>query len=84
MTAMGRCYVSIPYGWLEAESPADAVRRVIADDPRTDHEGVTFLVREEGTDRLLVVVIGTTTKPLRTPVWFSHTATESSESAARS
>jgi hypothetical protein len=55
---MPRLYVSIPYGWLEAESPADAVRRVIADDPRTDHEGVTFLVREEGTDRLLVIVVG--------------------------
>ncbi len=50
--------MSIPYGWLEAESPADAVRRIIADDPRTDHEGVTFLVREERTDRLLVVVVG--------------------------
>ncbi len=55
---MPRFYVSIPYGWLEAESPADAVRRVIADDPRTDHEGVTFLVREEGTDHLLLNVIG--------------------------
>ena len=63
MTPMPRFHVSIHYGWLEAESPADAVRRVISDDPRTDHEGVTFLVREEGTDRLLVVVIGTTTKP---------------------
>jgi hypothetical protein len=63
---MPRSYVSIPYGWLEAESPADAVRRVIADDPRTDHEGVTFLVREEGTDRLLVIVVGDDDEP--TPV----------------
>lgn len=55
---MPRFYVSIPYGWLEAESPADAVCRVIADDPRTDHEGVTFLVREEGANRLLVIVAG--------------------------
>ena len=66
MTPMPRFYVSIPCGWLEAESPADAVRRVIADDPRTDHEGVTFLVREEGTDRLLVVVVGDDDEP--TPV----------------
>ncbi|MBE0609466.1 MAG: hypothetical protein IH609_08805 [Dehalococcoidia bacterium] len=56
---MPRFYVSIPCGWLEAESPADAVRR-------TDHEGVTFLVREEGTDRLLVVVVGDDDEP--TPV----------------
>lgn len=42
------------------------MRRVIADDPRTDHEGVTFLVPEEGTDRLLVVVIGDDDEP--TPV----------------
>lgn len=63
---MPRFYVSIPYGWLEAENPADAVRRVIADDPRTDHEGVTFLVREEGTDRLFVVVVGDDDEP--TPV----------------
>jgi hypothetical protein len=61
-----RFYVSVQYGWLGAESPADAVRRVIADDPRIDHEGVTFLVREEGTDRLLVVVIGDDDEP--TPV----------------
>jgi hypothetical protein len=45
---MPRVYVSSPYGWLEAESPADAVCRVIADDPPPDHEAVTFLVREEG------------------------------------
>jgi hypothetical protein len=63
MTGMGRYYVSIPYGWLEANSPRAAVERVIADDPRTDHEGVTFLVREEGTDRLLVVVIGDDDEP---------------------
>ena len=66
MTPMPRFHVSIHYGWLEAESPADAVRRVISDDPRTDHEGVTFLVREEGTDRLLVIIIGDDDEP--TPV----------------
>ncbi len=51
-------------GW-RLESLADAVL-VIADDPQTDHEGVTFLVREEGTDRLLVVVVGDDDEP--TPV----------------
>ncbi|MGE3073944.1 MAG: hypothetical protein AB7N24_11850 [Dehalococcoidia bacterium] len=59
-------YVSIPYGWLEAESPPDAVRRVIADDPRRNHEGVTFLVREDGTNRLVLVVVGDEDEP--TPV----------------
>lgn len=63
---MPRFYVSIPHGWLEAKSPADAVRRVIADDPRTDYEGVTFRVREEGTDRLLMIVVGDDDEP--TPV----------------
>lgn len=66
MTPLPRFYVSVPYGWLEAESPADAVRRVIADDPRTNHEGVTFLVREEGTDRLVLMVDGDDDGP--TPV----------------
>ena len=63
---MPRFYVSIPYGWLEAESPADAVRRVISDDPRTDHEGVTFLVREERSNRLVRIVVGDDAEP--TPV----------------
>ncbi|NJD65707.1 MAG: hypothetical protein FIB00_10765 [Chloroflexi bacterium] len=63
---MPRFYVSIPYGWLEAESPTHAVRRVIADDPRTDHEGVTFLVREEGANRLVLIVVGDKDEP--TPV----------------
>lgn len=63
---MPRFYVSIPYGWLDAESPADAVSRVIADDPRTDHEGVTFLVRAEGTNHLVLVVVGGDDDP--TPV----------------
>ena len=63
---MRRFYVSIPYGWLEAESPADAVRRVISDDPRTDHEGVTFLVREERSNRLVLIVVGDDDEP--TPV----------------
>ncbi len=58
MTPMPRFYVSIPCGWLEAASPQEAVDRLLADDPRNDHEGVTFLVREEGTDHLLVVVVG--------------------------
>ena len=63
---MPRYYVSIPYGWVDAESPKGAVARVIANDPRTDHEGVTFLVREEGTDRLLLLVVGDDDDP--TPV----------------
>ncbi|NJD66851.1 MAG: hypothetical protein FIB00_16705 [Chloroflexi bacterium] len=63
---MPRYYLSIPYGWLEADSPSAAVRRVIADDPVTHHEGVTFLVREEATDRLVLVVIGDDDEP--TPV----------------
>ena len=54
---MPRFYVSVPYGWLEAASPAHAVRRVTADDPRTNHEGVTFLVREELTGRLVLIVV---------------------------
>jgi len=63
---MPRFCVSIPYGWLEVESPAHAVRRFIADDPRTNHEGVTFLVREECTDRLVLIVVGDDDGP--TPV----------------
>lgn len=63
---MARYYVTIPYGWIEAESPSAAVRRVVADDPLTHHEGVTFLVREEGTDRLVVIVVGDDDEP--TPV----------------
>ena len=63
---MPRFYVSVPYGWLEAASPAHAVRRVTADDPRTNHEGVTFLVRAEGTDRLVLIVVGDDDGP--TPV----------------
>jgi hypothetical protein len=55
---MPRYYVSIPFGWLEAESPRAAVQRVIADDPHTHHEGVTFLVREDGTDHLVLFVVG--------------------------
>ncbi len=42
---MPRYYVSIPYGWLQAERPKAAVEGLIADDPTTNHEGVTFLVR---------------------------------------
>jgi len=57
MTPMPRFYVSIPFGWLEAESPEAAVGRVMADDPRNDHEGVTFLVREELTGRLVLIVV---------------------------
>jgi len=60
---MPRYYVSVPYGWLDAESPKNAVARVIADDPCTDHEGVTFLVREEGTDRLFLLVVGDDDEP---------------------
>jgi len=60
---MPRYYVSIPYGRLEAESPKAAVERLIADDPRTDHEGVTFLVREEGSDHLVLIVVGDDDEP---------------------
>lgn len=60
---MSRYYVSIPYGWLEAESPKAAVERVILDDPRTDHEGATFLVREEGVDHLVLIVVGDDDEP---------------------
>ena len=63
---MPRYYVSIPFGWLEAKSPRAAVQRVIGDDPRTHHEGVTFLVREEGSDQLLLIVVGDDDEP--TPV----------------
>ena len=63
---MPRYYVSIPFGWLEAESPRAAVQRVIADDPRTHHEGVTFLVREAGTHQLVLIVVGDDDQP--TPV----------------
>ena len=60
---MPRYYVAIPFGWLEAESPRAAVQRVIADDPRTHHEGVTFLVREELTGRLVLIVVGEDDEP---------------------
>lgn len=63
---MPRYYVSIPFGWLDAESPKAAVDIVIADDPRTDHEGVTFLGREEGSDHLFLLVSGDDDEP--TPV----------------
>ncbi|MBE7520645.1 MAG: hypothetical protein HS107_15525 [Thermoflexaceae bacterium] len=62
---MPRYYVSVPYGWVEAESPSAAVGRVIADDPRTHHEGVTFLVRDEA-NGLLLIVVGDDDEP--TPV----------------
>lgn len=39
---------------------------MIGDDPRTHHEGVTFLVREEGSDQLLLIVVGDDDEP--TPV----------------
>ncbi len=55
---MPRYYVSMPFGWLDAKSPQEAVDRLLADDPRTDHEGVTFLVREGGSDRLVLIVVG--------------------------
>ena len=61
-----RFYVSVQYGWLGAESPADAVRRVIADDPPSDYEGVTFLVRDEHTDHLVLIAVGDDDEP--TPV----------------
>ncbi|MCC6387423.1 MAG: hypothetical protein IT302_08580 [Dehalococcoidia bacterium] len=60
---MPRYYLSIPFGWVEAESPRAAVERLIADDPATHHEGVTFLVREEDTDRLILIVIGDDDEP---------------------
>jgi hypothetical protein len=63
---MARYYVSIPFGWVAAESPGEAVGRLIADDPATHHEGVTFLVREEGTDRLVLIVVEDDDEP--TPV----------------
>lgn len=62
---MPRYYVSIPYGWLDAESPAAAVGRIITDDPRAHHEGVTFLVRDEA-NRLVLIVVGDDDEP--TPV----------------
>lgn len=61
---MPRYYVSIPFGWLDAKSPQEAVDRLLADDPRNDHEGVTFLVREEGSDQLSSSSSGMTTSPL--------------------
>ncbi|MCZ2109624.1 MAG: hypothetical protein LC118_08665 [Dehalococcoidia bacterium] len=64
MTA--RYYLSIPYGWVEAVSPSAAVEQVVADDPATHHEGVTFLVREERTGHLVVIVVGDDGEP--TPV----------------
>lgn len=63
---MPRYYVSISFGCLEAESPRAAVQRVLGDDPRNDHEGVTFLVREEGSDQLPLIVVGDDDQP--TPV----------------
>ncbi|MCZ7576290.1 MAG: hypothetical protein M5U18_04270 [Dehalococcoidia bacterium] len=60
---MPRYYVSIPYGWLEAESPKAAAARLIADDPATNHEGVTFLIREEGSNHLVLVVVGDDDEP---------------------
>ena len=66
MTPMPRYYVSIPFGWLDAKSPQEAVDRLLADDPRNAHEGVTFLVREEGSDQLLLIVVGDDDEP--TPV----------------
>lgn len=40
--------------------------RLIADDPRAHHEGVTFLVREQGTNHLVLIVVGDEDEP--TPV----------------
>ncbi len=52
---------------MAAAAPwATAVRRLFTDDPGPDHEGATFLVREEGTDRLLMIVVGEDDEP--TPV----------------
>jgi hypothetical protein len=54
---MPRYYASIPFGWLDAKSPQEAVDRLLAVDPGNDHEGVTFLVREGGSDRLVLIVV---------------------------
>jgi hypothetical protein len=43
-----------------------AVQRIVADEPARHHEGVTFLVREEHTGRLVLIVVGDDDEP--TPV----------------
>lgn len=40
-----------------------AIERIVADDPATHHEGTTFLVREEHTGRLVLIVVGDDDEP---------------------